>query len=76
MASLLLVGAILFLVVMLRNANKLRGDRGKKRSLEVTGRWPRGHLRVRSVQAEARAKGFSERMLAEVHRCVRCMAER
>jgi hypothetical protein len=37
-----------------------------------TERWPRGHLRVRSVQAEARAKGLSERTLAVVHHHVWC----
>jgi hypothetical protein len=36
----------------------------QKRSLEVTGRWPRGHLRAQSIQAEARVKELSERMLA------------
>jgi hypothetical protein len=45
----------------------------RKRSLEVTGRWPRGHLRVRSVQAEARTKELSERTLVAVHRRVRCI---
>jgi hypothetical protein len=45
----------------------------RKRSLEVTGRWPQGHLHVQSVQAEARTKELSERMLAAVHRRVRCI---
>jgi hypothetical protein len=45
----------------------------RKRSLEVTGSWPRGHLRVQSVQAEARAKKLSERTQATVHRRVRCI---
>jgi hypothetical protein len=34
---------------------------------------PQGHLHVRSVQAEARAKKLSERTLAAVHRRVRCI---
>jgi hypothetical protein len=37
------------------------------RSLEVIERWPRGHLCVRSVQAEARVKELSERTLAKEH---------
>jgi hypothetical protein len=46
----------------------------QKRSLKVTGRWPQEHLHVRSVQAKACMKGFSEWTLAAVHRRVRCMA--
>jgi hypothetical protein len=42
----------------------------------VTGRGPWGHLRVRSVQAEVRAKELSERTLAAVHRRVRCIFAR
>jgi hypothetical protein len=45
----------------------------RKRSLEVTGRWPQGHLHVWSVQAEAHAKKLSERTQAAarpVHFCV------
>jgi hypothetical protein len=45
---------------------------------KVTGSdqtWPQGHQRVWSVQAEARAKGFSERTLAAVHPVHFCKAE-
>jgi hypothetical protein len=48
----------------------------QKRSLEVIKRWPRGHLRVRLVQVEARPKGLSERTLAMVHRRVQCIFAR
>jgi hypothetical protein len=55
-----------------------RQDSAKKqrqnRSLEVTGRWPRGHLRVRSVQAKARTKELCERTLAREHLRVRLVS--
>jgi hypothetical protein len=55
----------------LPHAELARQDSVKKqrqnRSLEVIRRWPRGHLRVQSVQAEARTKELSERTLATVH---------
>jgi hypothetical protein len=53
-----------------------RKKQRRKRSLEVTGRWPRRHLRIQSVQAEVRAKGLSEETLVAVHRRVWCIFAR
>jgi hypothetical protein len=39
-----------------------------------TGRWPWEHLHIRSVQAEAHAKGLSKRMLAREHLRVRSVS--
>jgi hypothetical protein len=36
---------------------------------KCTGRWPRGHLRVQSVQVEVHVKELSERTLAREHLC-------